>query len=359
MNTCQMTASGARFRRCRICFNTLPAEMDGGKERKFAFYAGLCFGLSFVFRYQTLIVVSTVGLILLLRKQWKETLLLAAGSLLCATLIQGSADIFAWGYPYAAFIEYFRYNSTHSMDYTVGPWYNYALLLLGAFIPPTSFFLFYGWIKNWKKTSIVFFSTLAFFVFLSYFPNKQERFVFTVVPPIFLLSVIGWMEATAVSEFWQKHRKVVRTLWIWFWIMNFVLLIPFSIYYSKRSRCESMYYFYGKKITGLVLVGGNVGTIQPPQFYSDQYVKNLFQIESDADIQPVAQQLRCAAVQPNYAILWGIEDVDARHARMENAMGQKLIFEKQIDPSFLDDVFYRLNPKHNKNQSAFIYRIEQ
>ena len=329
------------------------------EKRKFAFYAGLCFGLAFVFRYQTLIVAGTAGLILLFRKQWKEALLVAAGSILCASVIQGSADIFAWGYPFASVIEYFRYNSMHSMDYTVGPWYNYTLLLLGAFIPPMSFFLFYGWLKNWRKTSIVFFSTMAFFVFLSSFPNKQERFVFSVVPPIFLLSVIGWMEYTAVSDFWRKHRTAVRSLWIWFWIMNFILLIPFSLYYSKRSRCESMYYFYGKKITGLVLVGGSVGTIQPPQFYSDQYMENLFQIESETDIQRVAQQLRSAAVQPNYAIFFGIEDIDARHSRLENALGRKLAFEKQIDPSFLDEVFYRLNPKHNKNQSAFIYRMER
>ena len=120
-----------------------------------------------------------------------------------------------------------------------------------------------------------------------------------------------------------------------------------------------MYYFYGKKITGLVLVGGSVGTIQPPQCYSDQYMENLFQIESETDIQRVAQQLRSAAVQPNYAIFFGIEDIDARHSRLENALGRKLAFEKQIDPSFLDEVFYRLNPKHNKNQSAFIYRMER
>jgi uncharacterized protein (DUF736 family) len=107
-----------------------------------------------------------------------------------------------------------------------------------------------------------------------------------------------------------------------------------------------------------VLVGGNVGTIQPPQFYSDQYVTNLFQIESEADVQPVSQRVRFAEIQPNYAIFFGIEDIDARHARMENSFGRKLIFEKQIDPSFLDDVFFRLNPKHNKNQAAFIYRIE-
>jgi hypothetical protein len=332
--------------------------MRSEEKRKFAFYAGLCFGLAFVFRYQTLIVAGVAGLVLLFKKQWKECMLIGAGFLVSACLIQGSADIFAWGKPFAAFVEYVRDNSAHSMDYTVGPWYNYTLLLLGAFIPPASFFLFYGWFKNWRKTSVVFFSTLAFFVFLSYFPNKQERFVFSVVPPIFLLSVIGWMEITAVSEFWQKHRRTVRALWIWFWIMNIILLIPFSLYYSKRSRCESMYYFYGKKITGLVLVGGNVGTIQPPQFYSDQYVTNLFQIESEADVQPVSQRVRFAEIQPNYAIFFGIEDIDARHARMENSFGRKLIFEKQIDPSFLDDVFFRLNPKHNKNQAAFIYRIE-
>jgi hypothetical protein len=331
------------------------------EKRKFAFYAGLCFGLAFVFRYQTVIVAGVAGLVLLFQKQWKECLLTAAGFLVSACLIQGSADIFAWGVPFAALYEYVTDNAAHSMDYAVGPWYNYTLLLLGAFIPPVSFFLFYGWFKNWKKTQVVFFSTLAFFIFLSYFPNKQERFVFSVVPPIFLLSVIGWMETTAVSEFWQKHRKAVRNLWIWFWILNFVLLIPFSLYYAKRSRCESMYYFYGKDLKGLIVVGGNFGAIQPPQFYADKCFNHndLFRIEGEEDIEPIVRDVRSAPVQPNYAIFFGIEGLDARHRHMENALGEKLILEKRIDPSFLDDVFFRLNPKHNKNQSAFIYRIEK
>jgi len=101
-------------------------------RRRYAFFAGLCFGFAFIFRYQTLILPGTVGLILLFQKRVRETLLLAAGFAVTTAVVQGSADTFAWGYPFAAFIEYVRYNAAHGKDYTTGPWYNYALLILGA-----------------------------------------------------------------------------------------------------------------------------------------------------------------------------------------------------------------------------------
>ena len=93
-----------------------------------AFIAGLCFGLAFVFRYQTLSISGTLGLIFLFRKEFKQMFLLAGGFLVTAIIIQGSVDIFAWGYPFASFLEYVGYNARHGEDYTTGPWYNYLFL---------------------------------------------------------------------------------------------------------------------------------------------------------------------------------------------------------------------------------------
>ncbi len=79
------------------------------KERlRDAFTAGLWFGLAFVFRYQTLAVTGTVGLIFLFSKQYRQMMWCAVGVFLSVLVIQGSVDIFAWGYPFASFIEYVR-----------------------------------------------------------------------------------------------------------------------------------------------------------------------------------------------------------------------------------------------------------
>jgi hypothetical protein len=194
-----------------------------------AFIAGLWFGLAFVFRYQTMSIAGTLGLIFLFRKEFKQMALLAAGFLATAIVIQGSADVFAWGYPFASFREYIRYNATHGYDYTTGPWYNYLLLVLGAFIPPMSFFLLYGAFRNWRKTLLILLPVLVFFIMHSYFPNKQERFIFPVVPIILLLSVVGWEQYVKESAFWSRHRIALNCCGCGFGLS--------TSYFSFHLRC--------------------------------------------------------------------------------------------------------------------------
>jgi hypothetical protein len=322
-----------------------------------AFFAGLWLGLAFVFRYQTLSITGTLGMILLFRKEFRQMALVAAGFLATAIVVQGSADIFAWGYPFASFREYMRYNVSHGYDYTTGPWYNYALLVLGALIPPMSFLLLYGFFRNWKKTLLIFLPVMVFFMLHSYFPNKQERFIFPVVPLILLLSVIGWEEYVKSSKFWLEHRRLLKSFWIWFWTLNFILLIPFSTYYSKKSRVEAMYTLYGKPVTGIVMVGGDLGVTQAPLFYAGTYPVPIYQIDNAEQMARVKKELDTAVVKPNYAVFFGTENLDERMRNVGNSLNFKFEIVRTIESSFLDDVFYKLNPKYNKNQTTFVYRI--
>jgi hypothetical protein len=320
--------------------------------------AGVWFGLAFVFRYQTLSITAAAGLIFLFRKEFKQTALLIAGFLVTTAVIQGSADIFAWGYPFASFQEYLRYNATHGYDYTTGPVYNYFLLVLGAFIPPMSFFLVYGFCRNWRKTLLIVLPVAVFFISHSLFPNKQERFIFPIIPVILVLSVIGWEEFVKGSVFWSRHRIALKSLWVWFWLLNFILLIPFTTYYSKKSRVEAMYTLYGKPVSGIVMVGGTVGVTQPPMFYAGVYPIPIYQINDDADLAQVKTALNDAPVQPNYAVFFGVEDIDQRVEHIESVLHLKCILERRIEASFLDTVFYLLNPKNNKNQTTFVFKVK-
>jgi hypothetical protein len=323
-----------------------------------ALIAGLWLGLAFTFRYQTLSITGTVGLVFLFRREIKQMVLLAIGFLMSVVVIQGSADIFAWGYPFASFIEYFRYNATHGEEYTSGQWYRYTLLVLGALIPPMSFFLLYGFFRNWKKTLMIFLPVMVFFILHSYFPNKQERFIFPVVPMILLLSIIGWEEFVKESAFWLRHRGALKALWGWFWMVNIILLVVFSTYYSKKSRVEAMYALYGKQVSGIVLVGGKLGTTQPPLFYAGVYPVPIYEINNDAKLTQAKSKLDTSSIMPNYVVFFGLEDLDKRVQNIESSLRMKLELEKRIEASFLDDVFYRLNPKYNKNQTTFVYKVD-
>jgi hypothetical protein len=323
-----------------------------------AFVAGLWFGLAFVFRYQTLSITGTLGLMLLFRKEFKQMVLLACGFLVTAIVIQGSADIFAWGYPFASFLEYVGYNATHGQDYTTGPWYNYSLLILGALIPPMSFLLLYGFFRNWRKTLLILLPVMVFFITHSLFPNKQERFIFPVVPLILLLSVVGWEEFVIGSAFWSRHRIALKSLWTWFWVINVILLIPFTLYYSKKSRVEAMYTLHGKPVSGIVMVGGKLGVPQPPMFYAGVYPIPMYYVNDDAQLVPLKTELDNKTFHPNYVVFFGKEDIDKRVQHIESLLKLKITLLRRIEPSFLDDIFYRLNPRNNKNETSFVFKID-
>ncbi len=335
------------------CYYILISE----QRRRNAFIGGLCFGLAFVFRYQTLPFTGTLGLILLFQKRVKDAIFVAGGFLLSAVLIQGTMDTFAWGYPFASFIEYVRYNSTHSLDYTTGPWYNYTLLVLGALIPPVSFFLLYGLFRNWRKTFLLLIPIVVFFILHSSFPNKQERFVLPVIPLILVLSVIGWEEHAKSSVFWLRHQAAQKRLWIWFWIVNLALLIPFTTYYCKKTRVESLYSLYGKPVTALFQAGGKDGITQPPFFYCGKYPIPMVDISGDQKLKEVASRLATSSEHPNYMLLYGTDDYDHRLQQIESQLHIKAELEHRFDPSLLDYVFYRLNPRHNKNETIFVFKV--
>ena len=118
-----------------------------------------------------------------------------------------------------------------------------------------------------------------------------------------------------------------------------------------------MYALYGKQVQGIVMVGGIVGTTQPPMFYAGQYPIPIYQINNDEQLTQIKTTLDTAHILPNYAIFFGLEDIDHRVQRVEASLGLKLKLEKRIEASFLDDIFYRLNPRFNKNQTTFIFDI--
>ena len=110
---------------------------DSSKNYIFLF-AGILLGMAFNTRFQTILITGGFGLVLLYNKKWKQTILVAAGVLISIFLVQGLIDWIIWGKPFTQLIHYVTYNTTHSGEYTSGPWYVYTLFILGMLIPPVS-----------------------------------------------------------------------------------------------------------------------------------------------------------------------------------------------------------------------------
>jgi hypothetical protein len=332
----------------------LVVKYDKGKN---IFWAGVLFGLSFIFRYHTMLMLGGVGLVFLFRKQFSNALLITAGFVVSVSLTQGIVDYLAWGYPFAAPLEYFLYNAGHGTDYTSGPWYQYLLLLFGLLIPPLSGFIIFGWLKNYKENIIIYLPVLLFFAFHSYFPNKQERFILPAIPFIIILGITGWEAFVAKSTFWQNKRKTLSAMWGWFWIANTIILVAFTFTYSKKTRVESLYYLSQKSdVAGVVVETGDMGGIKQPTFYLNKQVPVFELFEGNKADKIKADIVTNAYEKPNYYIFYGADKLEERVKQVELDFGIQLATETEISPSLLDWVFYKLNPKHNKNKSAYIYK---
>ena len=328
-------------------------------QEKWWILAGVMFGLSFTFRYQISIIISGIGLVLLIQKKIKSFFLFSIGFLIGAFIFQGLVDWVAWGYPFAAFGRYVVYNIQSRYSYLTGPWYQYLALILGVFIPPISLMLFWGLLRTWKKHALMFVPTALFLVFKSYFPNKQERFILPILPFILMLGIIGWNEFVNKSNFWQTKKKLLRGFWIWFWIINCILLIVVSPTYTKKNRVETLYYLSKKEdVRGVIFESFQRTTPNPPKFYLNKKDVIIYRYPRTKSKQDLLNEINEKQQPfPTYIIFLGEQGINDRVSKFKTDFSAKLEFMVKIKPDLIDDVLYRLNPEHNRNQTSYIYKI--
>jgi hypothetical protein len=302
-------------------------------------------------------------------------LIFGAGLFISILAIQGIVDGIIWHRPFAELTEYVRYNNAHKFEYGANILEMYFLIIMGLLIPPVGIFLFFGFLRTWKKYVVLFLPTILFFAFHLYFPNKQERFILPIFPFIIILGVIGWNEWVEKSKFWQKNQGLLKGCWTFFWIVNLILLPVFTFTYSKKSRIEAMYYFYNKEPIKQILVEdtNRDNVIMLPNFYSGKWMVHYLLGKAHAEDSLKAGELKDGkhyykAIydkkffiihpenKPSYVLFVGNKRLDERVADLK-PLFPKLVFQKQVVSGFIDKVLFKLNPV-NKNEDIFIYKTE-
>ncbi|MDP4210577.1 MAG: glycosyltransferase family 39 protein [Bacteroidota bacterium] len=345
------------------------------KKDKLWYYllAGLVVGLAFSIRFQTAVFIFGLGLYLLFKRNIKNTIAFGVGVVASILAIQGIVDMFVWHRPFAELGEYIRYNNEHKYEYGADRPEMYFLVLAGVVVPPIGLFFFWGFLNTWKKYTFLFLPTLLFLAFHVYFPNKQERFILPILPFFIMLGVIGWNEWTDKSSFWQKQQKLLKGCWAFFWSVNILLLIVFSLTYSKKSRIEAMYYFYNKgKVERILAEDSNrYGVQMLPNFYSGKWMTIYNLDKTEMPDSSYVGKLREAGhyyndiytaryftvhpdKYPQYVLFIGDKRLDERINNLKPCF-PKLAFVKKYEPGFIDKVLYKLNPV-NKNETVFIYK---
>jgi hypothetical protein len=336
---------------------TIIRKPSGNKELLKFFTAGIFLGLAFNIRTQTAFFSLGLGISLLIGRKWKEVAVMMTGTVIPILIIQGTIDMLIWGKPFQEIYGYMLSNITGATSYINRPWYNYFLVVLGFLLPPVSIFLFYGTVMRWKKNILLFLAVALFFIFHSVFPNKQERFILPILPFIIILGSIGWnelMEKPVISEKW---RKITCGSWVFFWIINLILLLPVTVMYSKKARVETMLYLSKYKNIEYILVADKSNN---PELYSCFYLGQWIHIydeflgneNTDSLIIRVSKQPFMK--QPRF-ILFSAENGLQQEVEKARRSFPYIVYETTIQPGFIDKFVRWLNPV-NKNRTVYIYR---
>jgi len=325
--------------------------------KRYLIISGALFAVAFTFRYQTLFFPAGLGLVLFFQKDWKSLLYSSFSFFVFVFTLQGVLDWFAWGYPFASLHAYYLYNSQHANAFITAPWYQHILTLVAYLGPPASLIFVWGFLKSWRKVGEIFWPVLIFLFFHSLFPNKQERFIFPLIPFIVLLGVIGWQEFVKRSVYWRRHPKFLNAVWTYFWIVNTIALLFYSFTYSKRSRVEAMYYLHNQNDFEYALLESYRDRVPfPPLFYLDKWY-NTYELSSKSSLRRLKRDIKyIGKTPPNYIVLFGDKDLEKRIQRIKTLfpdITQKTV----IDGSFIDELLLKLNPKFQANDRAYIYKI--
>lgn len=326
-----------------------------GPALRDAFVAGIWIGLAMNVRFQTIFFAGGTGLALLLQRRWGAAVVHGLGMALPLVLIQGITDLFMWGRPFAEMTEYVVYNLANTTTYFDQPWYNYLLLLAGILIPFLSVAVMFGFFRR-TFPLVLWLPLLLFLAFHSYFPNKQERFILPMVPLYFVLGYASWEQWRLGSSWWQRHTGLWRGQLIFAWVLNTALLAVLCVSYSKRSRVEALYMLRDHRpIKGLLIEDTHEhDPPMPPLFYLGQWDIGVMPwTDPDQDLAVHLAEWD-ADHRPDVVLFFGVEDLDARKARIEAVMGP-LEEIGRAEPGLLDRVMHGLNPV-NRNETIVIAR---
>jgi hypothetical protein len=192
--------------------------------------SGLLMGCAFSVRFQVIFFIGGFGLAMLIYKRWRDAVLWSVAVIAAVCLTQIS-DLFVWGEPFVELREYVNYNFFHSGDYLSGSFFKYFGVLLGLLAPPLSVLLLFGFFYGFRRL-FLFLPAFCFLLFHSLFPNKQERFIFPIIPSVLILGFVG------CYDFYQKYKekrgrqllKTFKVVGIISLVINLILPNPVTVH---------------------------------------------------------------------------------------------------------------------------------
>jgi len=194
-------------------------------------------------------------------------------------------------------------------------------------------------------------------LFHSYYPNKQERFVITIVPFLIIAGTIGWQQILIKYKSNKGFLSINKYSWYFFWTINLIALLPVTLMYSKKARVEAMEHLSQyPELEYFIIEDVNKNVLRfPPMFYMEKWVPYDAMMERDKFSSfSKKKDWKQISNQPGFVLFFQPDNIDERVEKMKIIFPQ-LVFDEMIKPGKADKVLHWLNPI-NDNQNIYIYR---
>jgi hypothetical protein len=319
---------------------------DDRISNKSLFVAGLMCGVAISFRYQIGIFSIGIATYYLLKKQWRNIIFFSLGNIVLFTLTQGVVDFVIWGFPFAEFWSYVTYNMNQGTQYLPNTnYFMYFYVLFGVLLFPFGILIGIGFFRSYKSSMLLFIPTLFFLLFHTFYPNRQERFILSILPFFVILGVIGF-EKLKERNFWKGFWNVSFRI---FWVLNLVLVCFFTFMSSKYSRINAMYSLYhehNQQPKILMEGSGDASVSLMPKFYANKWHASFIE---KTTLDSIPDNL-------DYIFFAGKGNLHKRikHYQLKY---KRLHLHKICEPSLTDKIVHDLNPR-NVNEYIEVWKVK-
>lgn len=317
-------------------------------SKKNTILAGVMCGIAISLRYQIGIFSVGLAIYFLLKKSWKELFFFSVGNIISFTITQGIVDFFIWGYPFAEFWSYVTYNMNQGTQYLPNTnYFMYLYVLFGVLLFPFGILVGIGFFRSYKNSLLLFIPTLLFLLFHTLYPNRQERFILSILPFFILLGVIGY-DKLKERNFWNTSWKVSFKI---FWGLNILLVCFFTIMSTKYSRINAMYSLYSDPNPNPVILmegSGDASISLMPKFYGNKWHATFI------DKTLLVKDSTKPAI--DYIFFAGKGNLSNRVLFYKKDY-PSMQLHKVCEPSLIDKVVHDLNPR-NVNEYIEVWKVK-
>ncbi len=180
--------------------------------------AGFLAGIMFAVRFQSALFVAPLFFAMVVQRIVKDRSLAGlkssarpfAASCIASLLLVGFIDYCTWGHWFHSPIEYVRANVVENVasSFGVSPWYQYAIWAYDSLIESTFLIIPLVCIGAWYCPRLAF-AMATFAVAHSFIGHKEPRFLWPMIPVVFVLVAVGIEHLSRCLSTQQKKYLVI------------------------------------------------------------------------------------------------------------------------------------------------------